>query len=231
MKTIHQSALLLLLICTTLFSCTKETFVTKTELNEQEAINEVRKIVGNKGNIFILKSGNYSNVKSQNVIDTSKIKYISLDQLKDLIEKMNSKEPIIGTIDSSNLSENKIKSNSLSPLIKKMEEDSVLNNGLYLCRFSYYGLSTINLYYSLDPNNQVYNPSMQMNGIFLVGWQTSNLSKINFNPSNSMSSFTFAGSATLGLNIGNYNIGWSSGWQITFWVNGETKGCIIAEAN
>jgi len=112
-----------------------------------------------------------------------------------------------------------------------MEDDSVLNNGLYLCRFSFYGLSTINLYYSLDPNNQVYNPSMQMNGISLVGWQTSNLSRINFNPNTSISSFTFAGSATLGLNIGNYNIGWSSGWQITFWVNGETRGCIIAEAN
>jgi len=231
MKTIYQSLLTLLILSTSLMSCTKETFETKKELNEQEAINEIRKIVGNKGKIITLNKGNYSSVKSQNVADTTKIKYISLDQLKEIIKIMNSKEPIIGTIDSINVSENKIKSNSLSPLIKKMEDDSVLNNGLYLCRFSFYGLSTINLYYSLDPNNQVYNPSMQMNGISLIGWQTSNLSRINFNPSTSISSFTFAGSATLGLNIGNQNIGWSSGWQITFWVNGETRGCIIAEAN
>jgi len=231
MKTIYQSLLTLLILSTSLMSCTKETFETKKELNEQEAINEIRKIVGNKGKIITLNKGNYSSVKSQNVADSTKIKYISLDQLKEIIKKMSSKEPIIGSIDSSNLSENKIKTNSLSPLIKKMEDDSVLNNGLYLCRFSFYGLSTINLYYSLDPNNQVYNPSMQMNGISLIGWQTSNLSRINFNPSTSISSFTFAGSATLGLNIGNQNIGWSSGWQITFWVNGETRGCIIAEAN
>jgi len=119
MKTIYQSLLTLLILSTSLMSCTKETFETKKELNEQEAINEIRKIVGNKGKIITLNKGNYSSVKSQNVADSTKIKYISLDQLKEIIKIMNSKEPIIGTIDSINVSENKIKSNSLSPLIKK----------------------------------------------------------------------------------------------------------------
>lgn len=231
MKRIYQSILLLILVCTSLVSCTKDVHLTKSEIEEQNAINEVRKIVGNKGDVFIIGKAGSSNIKSQSLTDTTKIKYLTLDQLKEFIRRVNSKEIIIGITDSTEKSENTIKSNSISTYIKKMDDDSLLNNGLYQCSFSYYGISTINLYYSLDQRNQVINPSMQLNGISLIGWQTSNLSKINFNPSNSISSFSFAGSANLGLNIGNYNIGWSSGWTLTFWVNGETKGCIIAEAN
>jgi len=99
MKKIYQSILLLIIVCTSLVSYTKDVLLTKSEIEEQNAINEVRKIVGNKGDLYIIGKAGSSNIKSQSIADTTKIKYLTLDQLKELVKRMNSKEIIYGTID------------------------------------------------------------------------------------------------------------------------------------
>lgn len=109
MKRIYQSILLLTIVCASLVSCTKDVHLTKSEIEEQNAINEVRKIVGNKGYVFIIGKTGPSNIKSQSIADTTKIKYLTLDQLKELVKRMNSKEIIYGTIDTVKKSEGLIK--------------------------------------------------------------------------------------------------------------------------
>lgn len=109
MKKFYQSILLLTILCASLVSCTKDLLLTKSEIEEQNAINEVRKIVGNKGDVFIIGKAGSSNIKSQSTTDTTKMKYLTLDQLKELVKRMNSKEIIYGTIDTVKKSESIIK--------------------------------------------------------------------------------------------------------------------------
>lgn len=218
----------LLLIITIIQSCTKKQTLPLTP--EQLAIKELREIVGDNGKIEIIGINPLSEKQSQSA-DLNKKNTLTIDQFKVLYKILNSKQIIKGINDSSASSNNYIKTNTINSRNKSMTEyaDDPENPNLYQCQFVFNNIAFVTLYYRLDENNKVFNPSIQYSGIPFFGWQTSNVSGINFNQNNSISSFTFGGGASIGVNFGNFTLGWSRDSMVTFWVDGDNRTCIIAE--
>lgn len=247
MKKIYQSILLLILLSTSLISCTKDTFLTKSEIEEQNAINEVRKIVGNKGDVFIIGKASSSNIKSQSLTDTTKIKYLTLDELRELVKRMNSREKISGTIENKNKSESTIKSNSIKSFDEY--EDDPRKAGYYHAEFPFYtgyytnvnnaisfsGRYTMHLDFNTDMYGRVIgNPTISFTGIGLVTFSQVNASNITFDPKTGNNYFTITGLSAFGFQVGGGTLGWSTRSNYLFTVNmddANTKNAVYVEQN
>lgn len=247
MKRIYQSIFLLILLSTSLISCTKDIFLTKSEIEEQNAINEVRKIVGNKGEVFIIGKAGSTNIKSQSTTDTTKMKYLTLDQLKELVKRMSSKEKIIGTIGSIPKSENTIKSNSIKSFDEY--EDDPRKAGYYHAEFPFYtgyytnvnnaisfsGRYTMHLDFNTDMYGRVIgNPTISFTGIGLVTFSQVNTSNITFDPKTGNNYFTITGLSAFGFQVGGGTLGWSTRSNYLFTVNmddANTKNAVYVEQN
>lgn len=247
MKKIYQSILLLTVVCTSIMSCTKDVRLTKSEIDEQNAINELRKIVGDKGDVFIIGRASSSNIKSQSITDTTKIKYLTLDQLRELVKRMSSKEKIIGTIGSIHKSENTIKSNSIKSFDEY--EDDPRKAGYYHAEFPFYtgyytnvnnaisfsGRYTMHLDFNTDMYGRVIgNPTISFTGIGLVTFSQVNTSNITFDPKTGNNYFTITGLSAFGFQVGGGTLGWSTRSNYLFTVNmddANTKNAVYVEQN
>jgi hypothetical protein len=77
----------LFLVSIILFGCSKETVQLSKYQQEQNSINELRKIVGNNGKFEVLPKNfnfNSSNIKSEFSIDSTTTRYMSIGEFKQL---------------------------------------------------------------------------------------------------------------------------------------------------
>lgn len=217
----------LLLILVVLVSCKKEITEEKQNSIEKNAINEIKKIVGNQGNIFIIPPQTDSS-KTQHVIFSNKANNVNIETFKKLYDQiLNDTLPHIfkSIIDSGALNNinSKYKINSIS--FYEDDNDDPKPAGLY--RFTYGPLTNgnssffanLNISFNTNQNGSINgNPSLYFSGINLFSWQPQQTSQISFNPITYVSRFAITGTAVFGIQTsGGMTIGWSS--NITFYVN------------
>jgi hypothetical protein len=201
-----------------------------TIVNEnQAAINEIKKIVGDNGKISV-----YNNFKTEDNyfilntsptnFDTSHSMNLNLKQFKIIYVALNSGK-LWGI---TNENEN---SNSFN-VVQSFDGDSIQRTGYHLIRFSpampsigYFGpnssfISYLNLQYYTDNKGFVIgSPSISFSGITLFNWNQNFLSPIQTQLNNKLNTgssiFTIGGNARFG--IGNFN--WESHMSYTITID------------
>ena len=158
--------------------CTKQIQPLTEFQKEQNAIAELRKIVGNNGVITVIKKETISNTKS-NSLDTL-TKLISVEKFKNIYSLLNLK------FNSSEI--------GVYYSIKDTSGFTTFNEGpvpkKYFIRFtSPFGQNLI-LNYGVDINNKVENPSVSLTGLPFTQINQVGVSNIEFNPFYQTSFFT-----------------------------------------
>lgn len=224
----------LMLISIIFFGCSKESAQLSKDQQEQNAINEIRKIVGNNGVIKISNNKQISTFVSTNsdlaFPDTTQPITLTLEQFREAYTFLYSgkfwKNAIV--VNSKFIAINSIKSFDI------YEEDPIQKPGYHNVRFSptmpglgYFGsnsslFSSLNLQYNSDKMGLVVgSPSISFTGITLFAWNQNYLSPIqtqfNYNQQSGNSVFTIGGNARFG--IGNFN--WESNISYTITIGAD----------
>lgn len=220
MKSLKLSLLLLVYLWNV--SCNKSEIIYPTLTRSDNAIIELKKIVGNNGNVFKIDTNNSNKVKIDHLMTLNEFKIIynhrdTLIRIKN--DKIHSKR-------------NDIKSNSTI-----LNDESPGRPGLHKIKFyatpiSYfkgiYGInnsissfSVLNFWYETDISGRVIGtPIMFYTGVnILQTWTQLVVSKIEFNPVTSINTFSIGGKTTYGLNIYNQLIGYEHGGGFNISIN------------
>jgi hypothetical protein len=201
-------------------SCTKDKTSIES-MTESNAIQSVKNIVGQKGDVNIIHTPTSTNIKTMEINNDS-VKVLSLSEFQkvfnDLNVDSNSSIPIL--VDSPKQFSKQPGSNKANAFV---DVDGPKPAGLYRYSFqpqengnsSYF--SNMNISYNLDANGRIIGtPSIYFTGINLFSWQAAQSSLISFNSNTLSSSFAITGSTTFGIQVGGFNLGWSS--TITFYI-------------
>ena len=193
--------------------------------SEKNAINEVRDIVGDNGEIFIIKKSKkqYDNIKIHVLNDQPQI--INIEVFKKLYsENVSDTLPhSLIQISDSNLVL-KYNVDSISVRAQDLYSDGPRPAGLY--RYSYGPLqngnssllTNLNISFNTNQNGSINGtPVIYFTGIQLFGWQPAQISQISFNPLTYISTFAITGSAVFGIQTsGGLTVGWAS--TTTFYI-------------
>jgi hypothetical protein len=204
-------------------SCNKEVKESIQNLNEQNAINQIQKIVGNKGKVFLIKESN-SNISSLNLNDHN-VQKIDIEQFKKIFsQSINDTLPHIfkKTLDSLIKSSLIIKSSSLDYFD---DFDGPRPAGLYRYAFGPLQngnssfLTNMNISFNTNQDGSIYGtPTIYFSGLTLFSWQVQQNSQISFNSNTYVSTFAMTGTTTFGIQCsGGLTLGWTS--TITFYVS------------
>jgi hypothetical protein len=201
----------------------------------QAAINEIKKIVGDNGKISF--NYNFKTKDNYSILNTSKTNF---DTLNPMNLNLNQFKVIYMALNSGKLwgivNENE-SSNSFN-VLQTFDGDSIQRTGYHLIRFSptmpgigYFGpnssfITYLNLQYYSDSNGFVIgSPSISFSGITLFNWSQNFLSPIQTQLNNKLNTrssvFTIGGNARFG--IGNFN--WEShiSYTITIDIDGTVS--------
>lgn len=204
--------------------CKKDIDISNQNSIEKNAINEVKKIVGDDGNIFIMPiSNDTGNINHTNTDD--KINIIKIEIFKNLYEQIQ-KDTLPHffkiVIDSATLNFDTYKINSL---IFLDDDEDPRPAGLY--RYSFGPLkngntsffANLNLAFNTNQDGSINgSPSLYYSGINLFSWQPQQMSQISFNPYTYVSMFAITGTISFGIQTsGGMTIGWTS--TITYYVS------------
>jgi hypothetical protein len=204
-----KPALLLLiamfLLSISLPSCNKEVQELTQNQKEQNAINEIRKVVGPNSIIKVLDNQN-NFIHSQSIDETKKLT-LTLAQLRDVYSCMNDKSNFVVTsVEHLSATDNKseIKSNSITSFD---EFDDQLKPGLYKVIFK--GptfLYSTAIYFRIGYNGEVIGtPSATITANYYYdpySFTATSWSTISFNPLNSISQFSISGSLSMNVGVG-----------------------------
>ena len=212
-----------LVILFVLISCNKDINEINENSSEQNAINEVKKIVGNQGNLFVLRRSNNNNLQSFKLKDNN-VDKIKIEKYKEIFDKLI-KDTLphiyIQLSDSVYFNDDEIRISALKSLY---DFDGPKPAGLY--RYSYGPLqngnsslfTNMNIAFNTNHDGSIDgSPTIYFSGITLFGWQAHQISQISFNPKTFVSTFAITGTTTFGIQCsGGLTIGWTS--TTTFYV-------------
>ena len=227
-------------------SCTKQAqYISETQ-KEQNAIAQIKKIVGNKGTITVLRDKPSLNLINTNstfsITDTSRNITLTLVQFKEVYDLL-----ITGKLYDTTV---KIKAvfytNTLYKKFDVIDEGPgpKQSPGMHFVYFppallSFYNgnitnpnpsmFSFLSLQYNSDNEGFVYGfPSISMPGLQLFSWKQSSISQITYNRNLGYSSFTINGDANFGISIGGGSGGGGIGWtaQESFTIHVYSDGTI-----
>ena len=199
-------------------SCTKDDV---TILNEnQAAINEIKKIVGDNGKIEVL-SKNFNleaiDIKSESTIDSNSYKYLSLSEFRQLYESIGKYqfERVVEKDSNSSIKSMDIDDDPRKPGLHRIKYYSFpfnLINGTYGINEAKSPLTILNLWFETNKQGRVIGtPTIFYSGVtFIQNWTQLYVTEIQYNASSNTSTFTIAGSTLYGVNIIGQNIGWTS---------------------
>lgn len=187
-------------------SCKKEVhYITQSE-SEKFAINDIRKIVGEKA--IITSSSLNTTTLSPQSYNQMKETRLNLEQLKEVYAFMNDKSmlKLVSLIKlSTNDAQIIISSNSISA---PNDNNDPLRPGLYKAQFKGpTSLYNTTVYFTIGNNRAVVGfPSLSIKASYFFNpysFQITNTSSINFNPYGAISQFTIIGSLSMNVGIGN----------------------------
>jgi hypothetical protein len=127
-----------------------------------------------------------------------------------------------------------VKKTSSITAFDENEEDSPRPAGYYHASFPFYvsyytsinnnimphGFYTMHLDFNTDQFGRVIgNPTLSFTGVGFFSWTFVNASQINFNSSNTTSTFTITGNNLFGIQLGGLTLGWSNRSNYYFTVN------------
>ena len=223
---------LIIILLLIMSSCIKELPNTARKLTEVEAVDSLRKIVGNTGVIKVLSNSKNSGVVHPfSIVDSNvKLRILSLSEFKKVYSNfdlllVNSKGVLL-RIDTVNAGGN-IKSYSL----KGFDIYDTLAPGSYTFRISpnlpgidYNGnssyLTFMNVFFEIGSDRSVVgSPQITYTGINLFSWNQVATSTNYFDPLSNTSTFTIAGSVLFGIQIGGFTLGWSRSHYIGLVIN------------
>lgn len=205
-----------------LFGCKKETPQLSNEQQQQQnAINEIRKIVGNQGKIeILLKSSydkNFTNINGESIIDKAiAVRYLSLLEFKDLYGELDNfnYQKIIAQDSSSQIKTMDLDDNPGRPGLHRIKYYAFpysIVNGTYGINTSTSQFTVLNLWYETNKQGRVIGtPIIFYSGVtFVQNWTQLYVTDIQYNSVNNTSTFTIAGSTLYGISIFGQNIGWT----------------------
>jgi len=219
----------LVLVSIIFFGCSKENAQLSKNQQEQNAINEIRKIVGNNGKFEVLSKNftlSSTNIKSESLIDSSSVKYLSLSAFKNLYESIGKYqyERVIETDANNSIKSMDIDDNPGRPGLHRIKYYSFpysAVNGPFGINTSFSQFTVLNLWY--ETNNQgrvIGTPTIFYSGVtFIQNWTQLYVTEIQYNASNNTSTFTIGGTTLYGVNILGQNIGWTGGGGFSISVN------------
>ena len=215
---------LVLSICILMFlsSCKKESSTTKLD----DSMSKVRDIVGESGRFITLDEKNMNNVP-----------VLSIDEFKLAYKEFNSPKKFTAIAElkqNENTSNLSVKKTSSITTYDEYEDDGPRPAGYYHASFPFYvsyytsinnnimphGFYTMHLDFNTDQFGRVIgNPTLSFTGVGFFSWTYVNASQINFNSSNTTSTFTITGNNLFGIQLGGLTLGWSNRSNYFFTVN------------
>ncbi len=223
---LFQTTICLLSTILLMTSCTKQISTVNAEQETQNAINEIRKIIGSEGSIKVIEN---LALDGENI---NSLRILSLNEFKNVYNELHySKLNYKYKKFSSNNSKLFLDSNNASLLIKKDDYDNLdlfypfLEDssrpgaaGYHHAQFSPFsnlnkdlgGYYTLHLYFNTDSYGRIIgNPTISYTGAGIYSWQQINMSTISFNPTLLTSNFTITGIGLYGIQVGGMTLGWS----------------------
>lgn len=203
-------------------SCQKELSSTKVD----DSMSKVRDIVGESWRFITLDEKNINNVP-----------ILSIEEFKLAYKEFNSPKKFTGLAElkkNENASVISVKKTSSITAFDENEEDSPRPAGYYHASFPFYvsyytsinnnimphGFYTMHLDFNTDQFGRVIgNPTLSFTGVGFFSWTFVNASQINFNSSNTTSTFTITGNNLFGIQLGGLTLGWSNRSNYYFTVN------------
>ncbi len=215
-------------ICILIFlsSCKKESSTTKLD----DSMSKVRDIVGESGRFITLDEKNMNNVP-----------VLSIDEFKLAYKEFNSPKKFTAIAElkqNDNTSNASVKKTSSITTYDEYEDDGPRQAGYYHASFPFYvsyytsinnnimphGFYTMHLDFNTDQFGRVIgNPTLSFTGIGFFSWTYVNASQINFNSSNTTSTFTITGNNLFGIQLGGLTLGWSNRSNYFFTVNMDSN--------
>ncbi len=215
-------------ICILIFlsSCKKESSTTKLD----DSMSKVRDIVGESGRFITLDEKNMNNVP-----------VLSIDEFKLAYKEFNSPKKFTAIAElkqNDNTSNASVKKTSSITTYDEYEDDGPRPAGYYHASFPFYvsyytsinnnimphGFYTMHLDFNTDQFGRVIgNPTLSFTGIGFFSWTYVNASQINFNSSNTTSTFTITGNNLFGIQLGGLTLGWSNRSNYFFTVNMDSN--------
>jgi hypothetical protein len=203
------------------FGCKKDTPQFSNEQQQQNAINEVRKIVGDKGSFVVHSNSFYlnensTNIKSEFSIDSTTTRYMSVGEFKQLYESIGKYqfERILDKDSNASMKTMDFDDNPGKPGLHRVKYFSFplsAVNGTYGINTSTTQFTVLNLWFETNRQGRVIGtPIIFYSGVtFVQNWTQLYVTEIQYNTSNNTSTFTIAGSTLYGINIFGQNIGWT----------------------
>jgi hypothetical protein len=211
-------------ICILMFSssCQKESSTSTLD----DSMSKVRDIVGGSGNLIAL-----------NEKDINDIPLLSIDEFRMAYKEFNSPKKFTGIAElkqNENTSIVSVKKTSSTTAYDEYEDDGPRPAGYYHASFPFYvsyytsinnnimphGFYTMHLDFNTDQFGRVIgNPTISFTGIGFFSWTYVNASQINFNTSNTTSTFTITGNNLFGIQLGGLTLGWTNRSNYFFTVN------------
>ena len=209
-----------------LSSCKKESSTTKLD----DSMSKVRDIVGESGRFITLDEKNMNNVP-----------VLSIDEFKLAYKEFNSPKKFTAIAElkqNENTSNASVKKTSSITTYDEYEDDGPRPAGYYHAAFPFYisyytsinnnimphGFYTMHLDFNTDQFGRVIgNPTLSFTGIGFFSWTYVNASQINFNSSNTTSTFTITGNNLFGIQLGGLTLGWSNRSNYFFTVNMDSN--------
>ncbi len=209
-----------------LSSCKKESSTTKLD----DSMSKVRDIVGESGRFITLDEKNMNNVP-----------VLSIDEFKLAYKEFNSPKKFTAIAElkqNDNTSNASVKKTSSITTYDEYEDDGPRPAGYYHASFPFYvsyytsinnnimphGFYTMHLDFNTDQFGRVIgNPTLSFTGIGFFSWTYVNASQINFNSSNTTSTFTITGNNLFGIQLGGLTLGWSNRSNYFFTVNMDSN--------
>jgi len=215
-------------ICILIFlsSCKKESSTTKLD----DSMSKIRDIVGESGRFITLDEKNMNNVP-----------VLSIDEFKLAYKEFNSPKKFTAIAElkqNDNTSNASVKKTSSITTYDEYEDDGPRPAGYYHASFPFYvsyytsinnnimphGFYTMHLDFNTDQFGRVIgNPTLSFTGVGFFSWTYVNSSQINFNSSNTTSTFTITGSNMFGIQLGGLTLGWSNRSNYFFSVNMDSN--------
>lgn len=237
-------------------SCQKNETPLSSDQLAQNAINDVRNIVGGDGTIKLLESQtNLNNYQTESIgskqVSTRKL---TISEFKNVYNQVKSKKITYKFLSESRLDTNLLRASSRSVngvTSMNMDNIEIINPiigddggpgpaGYHHVQFSpssplnndLGGSYTMHLIFNTDKNGQIIGtPTISYTGIGFYSWQQVNISAINFNAQSFTSNFTITGISTYGIQIGSIAMGWSDleNYQIKINMNGIVNNQVTVE--
>jgi len=220
MKSIKIISTSIVILAIFFSGCKKDVQELTLGQKEQNAINQIRNIVGNNGEISVIKNINTNMQESALrllTIEEFKLMYNMTDSVK--YERLPNDEK--DYINNKAMYFDDMPSRPGIHIVKYYGLPFSLFNGTYGINNASSPATVLNFQYETDINGRIIGtPLIYYTGVlFFHNWNQLSVSQIQYNPTTHTSTFTIIGTNLYGLNIYGQNIGWNSSGGFTINVN------------